>query len=53
MVLQTVWLSMLYGVPFVEMFYARAAVAAVTTPVYCIIIQAVFVGLKKARLIRA
>lgn len=52
MVLQTVWLSMLYGVPYAEMFYARAVAAAVTTPVYCVIVQAVFAGLKKARLVR-
>ncbi len=51
MVLQTVWLSMLYGVPYTEMFYARAVAAAVTTPVYCVIVQAVFAGLKKARLV--
>lgn len=52
MVLQTVWLSMLYGVPYAEMFYGRAVAAAVTTPVYCVIIQAVFAGLKKAGLVR-
>ncbi|MGI5918162.1 MAG: folate family ECF transporter S component [Christensenellales bacterium] len=52
MVLQTAWLSMLYGVPYAEMFYARAVAAAVTTPVYCVIVQAVFAGLKKAGLVR-
>ncbi len=52
MVLQTVWVSILYEVPYPVLFYPRAVVTLITIPLYYVIIQSVFIGLKKANLVR-
>lgn len=51
MFLQTLWISLLYNVPYQELFYPRALITAITIPAYYLFISIVLVGLKKANLI--
>lgn len=53
MLLQTVWISMLYGKTYMVLFPARAISALVTIPIYYFIIHAIVAALKGAKLIKA
>jgi riboflavin transporter len=50
MLLQTYWLTLLYGKAFGVLLLPRAIVALATIPIYYIFIHSLLLGLKKARL---
>lgn len=53
MLLQTFWLSILYGKAYELLLYPRIAVTLVTIPVYFIMIYTIFSALKRANLLPA
>ena len=53
MLLQTLWISILYGKGYLVLFPARAITALITIPIYYFIIHAIVAGLKGAKLLKA
>ena len=53
MLLQTLWVSILYGKGYMLLFPARAITTLVTIPLYYFIIHAIVAALKGAKLIKA
>jgi riboflavin transporter len=51
MLLQTYWLTLLYGKAFGILFFPRAIVALVTIPIYYLLVFSVMAGLKRAKLL--
>lgn len=51
MLLQTYWLTLLYGKGFGVLFVPRAIVALATVPIYYILIHSLLLGLKRAKLV--
>lgn len=51
MLLQTYWISLLYHMDFAVFFLPRAIVAAVLIPIYFILVYAILLALKRARLL--
>jgi riboflavin transporter len=50
--LQTLWLSLLYGQAYMILLPWRAIIGIVSIPIYAMLIYAILAGLKKANLIR-
>jgi riboflavin transporter len=53
MLLQTYFLTLLYGKAFAVLIGPRAIVALIAIPVYCLIVYPILIGLKRARLLPA
>lgn len=50
MFMQTFWLSILLGSPYIGLFIPRALITLITIPVYSVLLYFIIVGLKNAKL---